>query len=390
MAKFKERRTATPVTRRYANEISMGCAAIELMTNLTQAIAHLQFPQKQRLNLMTLPQEIQDIIFDYAYPTIKGFKFITIADWQDREQEKYRRDPQGYTARPLPESKAIDFLVSKQYFASAARAFVGNQICNDSTESERRTFRFMSTERGGVIIPFMKTATLGRFDLKVLTRIPPNLKDVSVPITPEDFRIIEPKLAWRDDLDDGEFKAVIAKTKLSRLSGLHKLRLITKECKYATTEAEATKWQENVRKLEAFATPYVQRPKAGEDMDTDSNDSDTENSYDGLRSRNAKPTAPLYLGSKVSFGSSKVGREGRTLPTGKKSDTFTSKATTLHMLGTHSAHEVGMQNTKKSPLRLRDVPDRVDELQLLVYTDGDRLAELIRELKKEKEVAGLL
>jgi len=58
----------------------------DMLSTLTTSIAHLSFTpkapsiissRKPRHNLMSLPQELQDMIFDLAYPRIEDFKLIT-------------------------------------------------------------------------------------------------------------------------------------------------------------------------------------------------------------------------------------------------------------------------------------------------------------------------
>lgn len=117
----------------------------KMMSNFSKMIARLEFPQTQCMNLMALPQEIKDIIFDLAYPTIKDFKFVTKEGWDHSEQERFRRSRSGYTSRSFPEPKACDFLVSKMFFVSASIAYVGNQIFDDTVEAR--------TTAAGSILP---------------------------------------------------------------------------------------------------------------------------------------------------------------------------------------------------------------------------------------------
>ena len=124
----------------------------EMMSNFSEAIAHLEFPRRQRLHLMNLPQEIQDSIFDLAYPHINGFQFVTKEGWLEREQENFKRSHTEYTERPFPQAKAGDFLVSKKFFLTAARACIGNQTFNNTFEA-RREERRAPQDDVGVIWP---------------------------------------------------------------------------------------------------------------------------------------------------------------------------------------------------------------------------------------------
>jgi hypothetical protein len=78
-------------------------------------------------HLFNLPQEIQDLIFDYAYPAIDDV--ITLCERRHWENcEKYlHRNEQSYVARPFQHNIINEFMVSKRFFINAARAYVGTQ-----------------------------------------------------------------------------------------------------------------------------------------------------------------------------------------------------------------------------------------------------------------------
>ena len=94
------------------------------MAALSMATANPSFPAAVRNNLLTLPQEIQDIIFDFAYPTNENFSIVPL------------REMAGKTDSKL-EHKVSEFLVSKSYFVAAATAFVGNQTIGRGYHSLR-------------------------------------------------------------------------------------------------------------------------------------------------------------------------------------------------------------------------------------------------------------
>ena len=76
-------------------------------------------------HLFSLPQELQDLIFDLAYPRIEGFRVMQTKDWDVIELKRGLADP-NYVARPKPKITVSAFLVSKQFFRTAAKAYVGN------------------------------------------------------------------------------------------------------------------------------------------------------------------------------------------------------------------------------------------------------------------------
>ena len=81
---------------------------------------------KQRLHLLGLPQEIQLMIFGYAYARPSGVELITAEDWRDRELGVKSVSPASasHIRRPFPEAKVVEFLVSTYFFAMAAKTYV--------------------------------------------------------------------------------------------------------------------------------------------------------------------------------------------------------------------------------------------------------------------------
>ena len=82
---------------------------------------------KPDLQLLKLPQEIQDMIFALTYARRADVKIITPNVWHARERE--RRSTLGsdsYVKRPFPPRAVSQLLVSKQYLEAAASAYVGS------------------------------------------------------------------------------------------------------------------------------------------------------------------------------------------------------------------------------------------------------------------------
>ena len=72
---------------------------------------------------MTLPQEVKDMIFEYAYRSPANVTLIARYDWETHESEERFRNPH-HVPRPFPAPKVGDFFVSKEYFIHAAKAYV--------------------------------------------------------------------------------------------------------------------------------------------------------------------------------------------------------------------------------------------------------------------------
>ena len=76
------------------------------------------------IHLFTLPQELQDAIFEFAY-TEPSFKAINKGLW-DVRQDCLRKST-GTPRVAFPPPKVAEWIVSKRYFRSAAKAWVGAQ-----------------------------------------------------------------------------------------------------------------------------------------------------------------------------------------------------------------------------------------------------------------------
>lgn len=82
--------------------------------------------KKQPLTLFSLPQELLDIIFGLAYPTVEGIKIST---YNRKQSDNRRRMREGDNTGPIPlwSPKVNEFMVSRRFFEEAARAWVRNQ-----------------------------------------------------------------------------------------------------------------------------------------------------------------------------------------------------------------------------------------------------------------------
>ncbi|KAK6439900.1 hypothetical protein LTR95_003876 [Oleoguttula sp. CCFEE 5521] len=74
-----------------------------------------------RLQLFGLPQELQDIIFEFAYPR-DATKYRYGTTWRRSEKNK-RKEIRGYVPKPFTGHFVDRWMVSKAFFVSAARAW---------------------------------------------------------------------------------------------------------------------------------------------------------------------------------------------------------------------------------------------------------------------------
>lgn len=279
----------------------------------------------EQCRLLNLPQEIQDIIFDYGYSTIEGVESITKTAWNANQHTERRIKGPNYEKLPFPSPKVSEFLVSKSYFLAAAKAYIGNQISLFGWFNNDLITLFLTRTR--INLPMVKR--LGRA---------PNLKHVTVAIFDDDFSVIRPVFASEAEVSDDDCKALVKDYNVTCLSGLQEFHLETGECSAASFfrgaefERREAMWEHNVRRLETYIRPIVTAPKTQEEDD------------------NPRKAEALYPGSKVSLMNNEllVETEGST-----------------------------------KELTLQQLPDSADDMMMLLKKDGERVMDLIAKMKAE-------
>ena len=199
------------------------------------------------------------------------------------------------------------------------------------------------TSGGGIVMAFVTTTTLIPSMVTLFAEtegLPPNLKFVTIEIAEWDFeKAVAPKFAWEEELETEDMKAFTRHHELWRFSGLQGLRIKDTGIHHARTKEQRSIWKANVRKLEAFIRALATR----------------------VTSPEQKPrqvhTAALYHGSRVSLINSTL------------------------LEDEVGSHEVPYQ-THFTKLQIRDLPDNVEDLMALLSDEGEKVMELIRELKQ--------
>lgn len=77
-----------------------------------------------RLHLLGLPQELQDIIFEYAHRRSSVTSVISRNDFETRNFQTQKWRGLGSFTTTYPGDKVSEFLLSKQYFLTAIRAYL--------------------------------------------------------------------------------------------------------------------------------------------------------------------------------------------------------------------------------------------------------------------------
>ncbi len=201
-----------------------------------------ELPSRLPLALLTLPQELQDMIFDLAFPGNDNIILPTNSEFEEQERDRHRHDPKGYTIRTFTSCATVNaFMVSKAYFIAAARAFVQNSTFDAST----------STWQHGILKQFLKSLNLHSYQLgNAYPQLPHSLRAVSLDVHPDAFQCLEPgKYAWHDELDDRDIEEVLQESGIHRLRGLREITLRPRRCPYAQDDAQEATWERNVARL---------------------------------------------------------------------------------------------------------------------------------------------
>ncbi|KAK6392185.1 hypothetical protein LTR65_003957 [Meristemomyces frigidus] len=209
---------------------------------------HVQPPQSR---LMSLPQELQDLISDWAFPRQTDAIWKSLRDLDRKKRDEGRADLE----KRMP--KVSEFLVSKSFFVAAARSWVANQ----SIDCERHS-AFMdvpSGVQGGIVSAFVTDLRChsGDFWGSRWTYSLARLKVVEIAVEWTMFGPTAPTFAWEEELTAEDFNKVEAKKELTYLSGLRSFKLVASPHYRANTPAKQTMWTRNVQTFEDLLRPFV-------------------------------------------------------------------------------------------------------------------------------------
>jgi hypothetical protein len=262
------------------------------VSGAADSIADLQCDKESSPTLLTLPQEIEDVIFDYAYPTVNGLQFVTRKQWDTREIERNRRNRKNFTPRPFPDPQVSKFCISKKFFVAASRAYIGNQTFEGVNG-------FWLWKFFGVVRQFLRTLAGDQHWARDAGDLP-NVKTMILHISHEAFTCLEPaKLAWEDDLDDDDLRKVITECRLEACCRAPVLDLRPESCPYARTDFQQAKFVSNVERL----AQAMRKVTSGSSSSTTAGRSSTNSLY------GQPPSVPLYDGSKVYWNATSLPNE---------------------------------------------------------------------------------
>ena len=221
----------------------------------------------QPFRFSSLPVELQDIILDFAYPQQPNTRYTNLSQWQRIERDRRRADPTTYQVLSFPKVKVAEFLVSKAYFAAAARIWTTNQFFQPSQGVAYYVLGWGGySDFGGIVSAYVtnprtKLGPQQRFHLFA------HLKHLELTIEASNFNLdsfeaSNPKFVWVDELDEKELVQTMQTVGLYQLAGLRVLKLIAGSCRWAKLASEVQMWQANVQRLEEVVKRTALRPKA--------------------------------------------------------------------------------------------------------------------------------
>ncbi|KAK5119158.1 hypothetical protein LTR85_007772 [Meristemomyces frigidus] len=218
--------------------------------------AHQPLQVKQPCRFFALPQELLDMIFDFAYPHEPGVRLLDRKQWQEKQKacRRLHRMASPYMVQPFPPPKVNSFLISKRYFQSAAKAWVQNHPFDD-TKLDGTTQLF---DTKGIIRAYTKKLTSHLFQVKYLDGMPA-LRVLRIQVNPHDFERLEPqKLAWQDELGPEEFRRLMIDERRGPLvapwllAQLQDVEAVAEDCRWAKDAEEKAMWARNVRAFTEF------------------------------------------------------------------------------------------------------------------------------------------
>ncbi|KAK4546240.1 hypothetical protein LTR36_002377 [Oleoguttula mirabilis] len=333
----------------------------------------------QQPSLLTLPQELQDVIFDYAYPSEVTVKHISREQWEYREKSKHRDDI-TYGERPFPTPKINDFTISKQYLVAAAKTYVENQnfhegfdLLFDGTDAVLQT---------GILLQWLTTMTTRWPDAFLLSMLP-NLKNLTMKIDEMAFEAAEPKYVWHHVLEEEDLKKSMVYAEIMRCPSLQVFKAVASDGRYAKGEQQKRIWKSNVQAFEALVIRDLKKSKA-------------KMTRRGRECHSAWP--PLYPRPRVCFDTSNllgpataqdIGRLMRN--TGGANEDYISLVD--RMPNADELNDDGDSTTSsedaadhrwiapKWSLKDRDIPETANGLRVLLRTDPDAVVEWVRYAK---------
>ncbi|KAK3641323.1 hypothetical protein LTR56_011351 [Elasticomyces elasticus] len=304
-------------------------------------------------HLFSLPQEMLDMIFKLAYATVDDLRVISRKGWE----RKLESPKTSYHDRNFPVVKVQEFLVSKEYFVNAAKAFIANRtVCPSGFAEVYDIYDFAKQGIG---------RAWGR-ELRCSVYAVPracmwSLKSLIVTLSEVFFvSCLQPGPAiWECEYGEADFRKLRSLGKLLNLRGLtHFSLIVTTGQHYIHTADDRLHWSRNVQRLDTLIRSQVLQPKA-ENTST-------------YRASGVHTSSALYPGSLVSSTGSKLLSASSISASRRLLDRRRESTSTLPSPGPPLACK----------LTTKDIPSSLEGLKSLLDTHGTAVMAWVREMKE--------
>ncbi|KAK6393946.1 hypothetical protein LTR65_002323 [Meristemomyces frigidus] len=209
---------------------------------------------RSNVHLHGLPREIQDIIFEYAYPPVADLKLVDRRQWEFREKQRRMEASNTHEVAPFPSSKVNDFMVSKEFFAVAAEAYMKN---NSTSISDNASYLLtMTMMSGGITAAYL---THVKVLLMLANQLPslPKLQRLTLTMSPADFDVVKTNHPLIDELDPSDFAQLNEIEYITKLRGLQEVRVQSVLHVRAVSDDQKHTLQANMDGLKAFLEAHV-------------------------------------------------------------------------------------------------------------------------------------
>ena len=175
--------------------------------------------------------------------------------WELRETSNRKKYGPEYNIRPFPQPKVSDFLVSRWFFLSAAKAFIGNQVIVDPSREHRGPQR-----RYNIILEFVTEAVIHFYAVRYLFtshKVGPNLKILTIKSSDHELEIVKTKYLWEEPFDEHDFQLIAEQASLEHLGRLREYHFIFNPSSHVRSQAQHDVWSLNMCKFEEYVRAYA-------------------------------------------------------------------------------------------------------------------------------------
>ncbi|KAK3624289.1 hypothetical protein LTR56_021110 [Elasticomyces elasticus] len=238
----------------------------------------------ERASLLGLPQELRDIIIEFAYPVAETITYIGHDDWHEREKARRRANGPEHASSPF-KHEVDDWTISKAFFVDAARIFVRSQSKIWPGPSQRSTYSCPT----GICYAYTTAVSVSTGTGVRFCRPLPMLSTMTISVCIWDFEDWDTGCVWRRTLTVDELQDLKLFRELMRFNSLRSIVATDGEWNQGQRTAhERAVWQSNIRLFQKTVNESLAAKNGTETQQC---------------AQEANEPKPLYLGSRVLFTS---------------------------------------------------------------------------------------